>query len=307
MPREIAGITPLARIYYGQHEAAPRVVDGVLELPIYMARDESTSFVETWHADGPVTVVTQDSVAVAHDGEYAMCAAYIPRHARGADAVRRAYERSIDLTNELGYANMFRVWNMIGHINETNRDGLEVYRDFCVGRAEAFDSRALSSSVPSATGIGSRGDGVSFFFLATRTGTVSNLENPHQMPAAKYPPDYGPRSPSFARASTVNGTDTLYFSGTASILGHQTVHVGDLQGQLDTTRANIDALLRATCDNERRWNLEHVKVFVRRARDLDVVQNFVEEHLPTSTPPAYFNVAICRSDLLVEIEGIARR
>lgn len=306
-PRESIGLSPLARVYYGQSETAPRVIDGVLELPVHMVSDDDAAFVETWHAAGDVTVLVQDSIAIAHDGENLFCAGFVPRHGRWTDAIRQAYERGIGLAGELGYTNIFRMWNMIGHINEPNRDGLEVYRDFCVGRGEAFDAREMTNGVPSATGIGSRGDGISFYFLATRTGRIVNKENPNQIPAFEYPDDYGPRSPSFARASTIDGTDTLFISGTASILGHRTMHVGNIEKQLEVTCDNIRTLLRATDDDSRGWQLEHVKVFVRRIRDLDTVRMFVEEHLATSRPPVYMNVDICRSDLLVEIEGVARR
>ncbi|ROR83485.1 chorismatase, FkbO/Hyg5 family [Plantibacter flavus] len=307
LPSEIIGVSPLARIYYGQTEAGPRVIDGVLELPVHMVTDGTAGFIETWHATGNVTVVIRGSVAVAHDGQQLVCAGFVPRHGRWADAIRQAYAQGIALADELGYANIFRMWNMIGHINETNQDGLEVYRDFCVGRAEAFDVRKMIDGVPSATGIGSRGDGISFYFLATRSGRITNLENPNQVPAFEYPDDYGPRPPSFARASTIDGADKLFISGTASILGHRTMHVGNIEKQLETTRDNLQALLRASEDDERGWQLEHVKVYVRHSRDLETVRRFVEQNLPTPTPPVYMNVAICRSDLLVEIEGVARR
>lgn len=217
------------------------------------------------------------------------------------------HERALSRAVDLGYPNVYRMWNMIGHINRSNRDGLEVYRDFCLGRAPAFDEMELGTTrMPAATGIGSQGTGVSFYFLATSSGEVLNLENPRQMPAYEYPRRYGTKSPSFARATTISGSGTLYVSGTASILGHSTVHIGDLSGQLETTRDNIRALLLSEPEDSP-WSLSHLKVYVRYEDDLQQVREFVEQHLPSTTPAVYLNVAICRDDLLLEMEGSATR
>ena len=82
------------------------------------------------------------------------------------------------------------------------------------------------------------------FLLARRTRDTVNVENPLQMPAYEYPDTYGPRSPSFARATTVTtaGVASLYVSGTASIRGHRTVGA-TLEEQIKVTMENIDALL----------------------------------------------------------------
>ena len=59
------------------------------------------------------------------------------------------------------------------------------------------------------------------------------------------PGDYGPRSPTFSRAALVYpaGQEILFISGTASIVGHQTVHPGDVVGQCRESMENIAAVL----------------------------------------------------------------
>ena len=71
-----------------------------------------------------------------------------------------------------------------------------------LGRAEAFS--ALADRFPqlsAATGIGTLSPGVDVAFLAAKPGRAVHLENPRQTPAYKYPSQYGPKSPSFARAT----------------------------------------------------------------------------------------------------------
>src|SRR3546814_12443298 len=76
----------------------------------------------------------------------------------------------------------------------------ERYREFCVGRARGlgdFDTHAL----PAATAIGRCDDArvVQVYWLAARTPGMP-VENPRQVSAYRYPRQYGPQQPSFARA-----------------------------------------------------------------------------------------------------------
>ncbi len=57
--------------------------------------------------------------------------------------------------------------------------------------------------MPAATGIGTSGEGVGFYFLTCRDGerAVKHVEN---SPAYRYPLQYGPKSPSFARGTLLS-------------------------------------------------------------------------------------------------------
>ncbi len=58
-------------------------------------------------------------------------------------------------------------------------------------------------------------------------------EKARQVSAYYYTSQYAPCSPTFPRASIVNlgGCDMLFISGTPSIVGHGTLHVGDVTAQ----------------------------------------------------------------------------
>ena len=109
-----------------------------------------------------------------------------------------------------------------------DRHGLERYRQFNIGRQDAFlDShRGATGNVPAASAIGLAGGPLSVAFLAGATPALA-VENPRQVSAYLYPADYGPRSPTFSRAvrATLSGQEALFVSGTASIVGHRTVPV----------------------------------------------------------------------------------
>jgi chorismatase len=267
-------------------------------MDLHLTRDPTQAVTEVWTSDRRVTVGSHDGLAFGHDGEYAFCAGHTPAAARYAPGVRQVYLRAFGLLADLGYPYVFRMWNFVGRINEPNADGLETYRDFCRGRAEAFDRSPLPrDALPAATGVGAHTEGIAFYLLARREPGHVAVENHRQVPAYRYPHRYGPRPPSFARASRLPD-GALLISGTASILGHATVHAGDITAQCRTTLANLATL---TADLR---SLQAVKVYVRRTRDLDVVRRLCDEAFAGDV--AYLTTDLCRTDLLVEIEGMSR-
>jgi len=290
---------PLGVVRYAAAAAPPSIRGGRPALDVHVVRDPAHAVTEVWTSGRPVTADVRDGIAVGHDGEYAFCAGRVPPAARYAPGVRRAYLRAFGVLARLGYPYVFRMWNFVGRINEPNADGLEIYRDFCRGRAEAFDVSPLPRDLlPAATGVGAHTDGVAFFLLARRAPGHVAVENHRQIPAYRYPDRYGPRSPSFARASRLPD-GPLLISGTASILGHATAHPGDVAAQCRTTLDHLTTLagdLRA---------LRTVKVYVRHSRDLAAVRR--ECATAFAGEVAYLVTDLCRPDLLVEIEGVSPR
>ena len=178
----------------------------------------------------------------------------------------------------------------------------ERYRLFCAGRAQAladhgYDSRHYSA----ASAVGNVGDALVIYMLASRE-PGRHVENPRQVSAYAYPRQYGPRPPSFARATLKHWRDTchLYVSGTASILGHRSTAPGDVAGQLPVTFGNIDRLVSAAdVDGQ----LDAMRVYVRDPATLEPIMAAVGEYAPTASV-VYLRADICRSELALEIEGV---
>ncbi|MEU8268343.1 hypothetical protein AB0B89_14375 [Sphaerisporangium sp. NPDC049002] len=225
---------------------------------------------------------------------------------------------ALELLGLLGYPSVVRVWNMVDRINVVDDQGQDVYGRFCRGRASAFERHEVSGTlIPAATCVGNHGGGIAFYFLACRSASVTNIENPRQIPAYQYPRRYGIKAPSFARATYLSTgradrPDHLFVSGTAGIIGHETVHRGDVERQCATTLENIAALVSG--ENLARYgigadltlhDLHTVKVYVKHDADVDLVRRMCSSAFARHADVAYTNVDICRDDLLVEIEGVA--
>ena len=205
---------------------------------------------------------------------------------------------------------LYRVWNYVPAINEV-ADGMENYRAFCAGRAEAFES-ALGAGyrcrLPAASAVGCGGDALAAVFVAGETAP-HHVENPLQVPAYDYPPEHGPRAPSFARATVAGdrGRTLVFVSGTAAIRGHRTVAPGRLLPQLTCTLENLRRIGReaGVGDQLGAGGFErHFKIYVRRAEDYVVVRSCVERALLEPGDRAiYLRADICRADLELEIEA----
>jgi chorismate lyase / 3-hydroxybenzoate synthase len=302
---ESGGGRPLGIVSFGAGEGIESR-DGTVRLAV-PSTPAGGPFDEVWTTGGTPVAVTGDLIHYAHDGEYAFFAAHLPPADRWADQVEALYAELFTLLAETSYRNLVRGWNYLGRINEPNADGEEIYRDFCLGRARAFARHGAVDRMPAATGVGANGEGVAVCLLAARTAEPVHIENPHQVPAYRYPPRYGPRSPSFARATWTD--PALFVSGTASIVGHESVHPGEVTRQIETSLGNIATVISGA--NVARYgisrgftlaDLTHVKAYVRHRRDLPLVQRYCQEAFGHDV--RYLIADICRAELLVEIEGV---
>jgi chorismate lyase / 3-hydroxybenzoate synthase len=226
-------------------------------------------------------------------------------------AAEDAYRRIFALLDREGYPHLWRAWNYLADIN-LERNGLERYRQFNIGRHDAFlaHGRLAQGNVPAACALGTTRGPLTIAFIAGRSAPTP-IENPRQVSAYHYPSEYGPRSPTFSRAAFAQlpGQELLFISGTASIVGHRTLHIGDVAGQTRETLANIEALIQSA--NEKAHSAPYtlndlsLRVYVRHGAHYPVVQAIIEERLGADAAVTYVQADICRGDLLVEIEAMA--
>lgn len=225
------------------------------------------------------------------------------------DAAEAAYRRILALLDAQRLPFLWRVWNYLPDIN-CEGNGLERYRQFNIGRHEAFVAlgRAATGGVPAACALGLRQGSLTIAFLGGRTPARA-IENPRQLSAYYYPQEYGPRSPTFSRAVLVelSAQEFLFISGTASIFGHRTVHPGDVAGQSLEALANLEAVLAEAnrhCHSAPFLPEELCyRVYVRHAGDFPTVRDLLAERVNAAADVVFVQADICRLDLLVEIEA----
>jgi chorismate lyase/3-hydroxybenzoate synthase len=297
-------------VRYGESGAAPLPVPAV-ELPNRVLAGPP---VEAWLARRPVERFRLGALSGAEDGQVLLGCLSTELEPGLEAETREHFALLLEALESRGYPHLLRVWNYLPGINGLEA-GTERYRLFNLGRAAAFEARYGAEKAecryPASSAVGAPGGALVTCFAAARE-KVRYLENPRQMRAYHYPPEHGPKAPSFSRASVANGAlaRLFFLSGTASIVGHVTLHAGQLAAQLDETLRNIGALVASAASPAgrppRRWqDFDYLKVYVRDAADLGVLREALAAAGGPVERTTWLAADICRADLLLEIEGVA--
>ena len=270
----------------------------------------SPATLEIWTSKAPVSSCSHNSIKGTCDGQILFGSLSLEQH-KGTTLqalAKQAYTQIFEFIDHHSYPHLLRVWHYFPQINDSDDHGLERYRGFNVGRHDAFvaNGRQISEeSVPAASALGSESGSLTIYFMASKQPGKS-VDNPRQVSAYNYPQSFGPRSPIFVRAMSVNlgGQQCFFISGTASIVGYETVHHGDVAKQATETLLNIRTLLQ----QEPSYDPEHgnmlLKIYLRNMNDLEIVSTKVLSEFGTRCRAIYLHSNICRSDLLLEIEGV---
>jgi chorismate lyase/3-hydroxybenzoate synthase len=308
----------LAQIFYGAAaDQAGQCPVVNLDLPQLLA----SPLTEIWTSTRPVNYSCEEGIRLSLNDQILFGYLHEAESDPGAldNLTYQTYRRILNRTKALGYPYLLRVWNFFPDINSI-RGNLERYQRFCIGRHQAFaeNNADFQCALPAATTIGTGSGPLQIcFFAGTRPGC--HIENPRQVSAYNYPQIYGPKSPSFARAtlqSSENG-QRLFIAGTASIVGHASQHVGDPCQQARETLENIEAVIRQAgwwkggrCANgESNLPMETalLKVYVRDPDHLEAIKRGFVDYFGFEPPCLYLKGDICRGELLLEIEGILTR
>ena len=203
-----------------------------------------------------------------------------------------------------------RQWNYIERI--TDWDGpRQHYQMFNNARSAFYACSDWVNGYPAATGIGTDFGGVLIDFDAVRfcdpSCSVTPIDNRLQIAAHAYSENVLKEAgavkatPKFERAKSLDSCDgrMLYISGTAAIRGEDSLTDVGVERQYEITMENIRELVSDA-------DLEILRVYLKHDEDYDVIRTRMERECQGSLV-SFMRSDVCRSELLIEIEGIARR
>lgn len=272
----------------------PRVVRVALE-PL------SPAPLEVWRGRGPVRHGREGALRWSSDDDYLFAAIELAEVDGDIEqAAHAAYRELLAWAQARATPHWLRLWNYFDAINLGAGDA-ERYRRFCAGRARGMACFG-HGSYPAACAIGGHGRSgrLLVYGLAARSPGM-RIENPRQLSAWRYPRQYGPTAPTFARAMRSDAAQ-LFISGTAAVVGHASLHDDDLAAQLDETFANLDHVVEAA--HGRFGEQVLLKAYVRDARDGAAVAQAIAARVPRAAGVLILAGDICRRELLVEIDGV---
>ncbi|MEN8121465.1 MAG: dioxygenase, partial [Bacteroidota bacterium] len=144
------------------------------------------------------------------------------------------------------------------------------------------------------------------------------IDNPNQIASYHYGQDVlvgttkelkQKSPPGFERGKLIcaNGLTTLYVSGTASILGENTVGHNDIKKQTITTINNINLIQKEAAQKQNRNfseanQLKHIRVYIKEQKDFQLIKEICTKAYG-EIPIVYVIADVCRQDLLIEIEA----
>ena len=225
-----------------------------------------------------------------------------------------------------------RFWNFVPGIHADMGGGRDRYMVFNAGRYTAFEewfgqAALFTRTVPTASAVGIGGGALAIYALGGRDAGLP-VENPRQVPAYRYSARYGPLPPCFARGTIVHGlpappgagpdAPVLLVGGTASIVGENSLHDRDPRQQALETFENLAELVaaarrqvrgvEATADTPRAAfdAFTELRVYIVRDTDAPLLREMVTERFGRTARIEFAQADLCRRELLIEIEGVAR-
>ncbi|MBS62999.1 hypothetical protein [Salinisphaera sp.] len=267
---------------------------------------------ESWQITAPLERGQTEGWEYVVGGGFAFAALHID-DGENIESPQQIQQAAIDtygalfrLQRRLGLGQVQRIWHWLSNVTAGTGDD-ERYRRFCLGRGQALDAAPHGMPVlPPATLVSSHRRGLRMHALLGDT-PVHAIENPRQVSAYAYPRDYGRRAPAFARGGRVQLGDTPYLliSGTASIVGHESRHVGDVAAQANEALDNVSAVMQsAACwqDDRGLSALQCLKAYIRDPENAAIVAEIARTRAP-EVPLALLHAPLCRPELLVEFEA----
>jgi enamine deaminase RidA (YjgF/YER057c/UK114 family) len=243
-------------------------------------------------------------------------------------AAENAFDQVVALLEkeDMTLNNIIRQWNYIGNILKI-RNGIQNYQVFNEVRSEYYSRYRTVTGYPAATGIGMKSESVIIDFCAIspdESVRINKLSNPNQVNAYEYTQnilkgvkDTGKSKkhpPQFERALIIafKNNAVLYISGTASIIGQETIGKDDVAMQTTVTIENIKKLtspemISQVLPERIQYSMKYIllRIYIRNQEDFNTVRTICEEHFP-GIPAVFIEADICRDNLLTEIEAEVR-
>lgn len=250
--------------------------------------------------------------------------------ARGMDILtfqQRVVEAYSDVFEQLdatACAHPVRFWAFVPGIHDDMGAGLDRYMAFNAGRYGAFIAHfgratPFARSVPTASAVGVEGDRFLLYCVAADEPGLP-VENPRQVSSYHYSRRFGPMPPCFARATLLRGPadrPVLLVGGTASVVGEESRHIGDLDAQARETFHNLASVVAAAvgCTRledmarseiaSRLASFRELRVYYANPADQRTLAGMVHAIFPSHCRIEWLPASLCRRELLVEIEGLA--
>jgi len=222
----------------------------------------------------------------------------------------------------LSLSDIIRQWNYVPEIltiQKENGKQLQHYQVFNDVRQNWYSKTLFMEGYPAATGIGVRTGHFAIDVVAIQSGSQvrkTGLSNPKQQNAYEYAQSHligdalsgiMKKAPLFERAKMIElrNNTLVIVSGTAAIIGQETVGIGDVRLQTDIAIKNmLELISKEVTRKDRSFQFNYLRVYIKDKNDIPIVREVCKFYFPDIST-VYVQADVCRSELLMEIEGEA--
>ena len=315
---------------YKQHLATTNTV--IKEL--FGEQAPLTSYIAQKTSHGGVTIeatyIAGDDATIEHHRNYRLikcngCTEIVTGGIIAHDTDGSTFVQSTDIFegiakllsgNGFKASDIYRQWNYIPGITVLS-DGSQNYQEFNDARSIFYATADWGNGYPAATGIGTSAGSVTVELCAIKGEGVTSLpiDNPLQIAAHNYSQQVldgkvieqlsERTTPKFERARLLG--NTVHISGTAAIKGEcsnpSTVTVEQAAETMEIMDRLVSKENIPAPNSGSQYDL--LRVYVKRECDIPAVREYMELHYP-DVQKHYVVADVCRPELLIEIEGVAK-
>jgi enamine deaminase RidA (YjgF/YER057c/UK114 family) len=232
----------------------------------------------------------------------------------------------IFMSEKMPISSIVRQWNYIEKITSIKL-GIQNYQNFNDARSQFYQKTRWSEGFPAATGIGISFGGVIINLDAIYSNgsgiKIVPLNNSLQVPAHGYSSsvligaveeaDIQLTTPKFERAKLIlfDNEGIIYISGTAAIRGEMSLMNMGIEEQTRITLENIEHLISpetlasSGAGPFGKIEITSLRIYLKEESYFESCKRIVDANY-SGVPAVYLKADICRKELLVEIEGLAR-
>ena len=297
---------------------------GTMNQMCISANERLPTGVPNWVASWVTGETSVDGDVVVREGNDVILASIRVENARCADGNRMrksaasAFGAIFAASRRIGCPNPVRVWSFIpGIVDRITLAGQGVrdrYIAFNAGRYEAMlqyfgGEDSLSRCAPAASGVDIGGNDLEIHALFA-SDKPRAIENVLQKPSYLYSRRYGELPPCFSRAMFLkHPVPCLLVSGTAAIRGEDSLYPDSPHKQFTVTLENLEVLLESVrprqVGEDVLTRFTALRVYSPKPAVFGDFRAVMRQIFPCAAVEIR-KAKLCRSDLAIEIEGLAR-
>lgn len=276
-------------------------------LSVGMPTINEKNFYEIWEVEDKVARSSYNNINISKNNHCLFGSTIIDNKGSYEEIKAEIQKKYLDFfkISNKNSMSIVKIWHYLPELLKSCPDKKTNYSLLCESREEVYRNFYRNSDYPAATVIGIEGNKILIYFLAASCETYEVIENKRQVSSYNYPQNIFSEKPMFSRAVSFsfkgNLQKKIMISGTASIKGYQSVHKSDVAKQLDEALKNYKTF--AKLDNNPS-NICRVYLTKYQTKNLSIIVKKLENFFGINQY-VLLQGDICRSELLIEIEGIS--